>query len=156
MDLKFTFEGASPDRLDAAGRGDAPSGIPLPFSVGPSGTASTSSVLEIAVRRSGAAVLAEVVSGDGVTYARSEVAEDARDPASLARSVRSALARAVAELEGPLAESVTAVVLDLGDAGSAVLGELGLDTGAPAVDDALQRRIGIASGTPIRLADRAA
>lgn len=99
-----------------------------------------------------ATLVAEVLSGDGVTYARAEVAmPGGEDPAALARSVRSALSRAVAELDGPLAESVTAVVIDLGEAGAGILAELGIDAAAPAVDSAMQRRIGIAEGTPIRL-----
>jgi len=150
MDLKFSFGGASPDHHD---HGGAPSGIPLPFTTAP---ATRSSVLEAAVRRAGdgpdATLVAEILSGDGVTYARAEVASPGdEDPATLARGVRSALSRAVAELDGPLAESVTAVVLDLGDAGAGILTELGIDAAAPAVDPAMQRRIGIAEGTPIRL-----
>ncbi|MBL3687593.1 hypothetical protein D3248_11600 [Leucobacter zeae] len=150
MDLKFSFGGASPDHHD---HGGAPSGIPLPFSTAP---ATRSSVLEVVVRRSGdapGAVVAEAISGDGVTYARAEVAApETRDPQALARSVRSALSRAVAELEGPLAESVTAIALDLDDSSADVLAALGIDPAAPAVDDALQRRIGVSAGTAIRLA----
>lgn len=150
MDLKFTFGGASPDPGHAAhDHGDAPSGIPLPFSTVP--LASTSSVLEVRVRRAGGALVAEAVSGDGVVYCDAEVAAG-DDPAGLARATRSALSRTVAGLEGPLAESVSAVVLGLGADGPAVLGEFGIPTAEPAaVDAALQRRIGIAAGTPIRL-----
>ncbi|PRI09991.1 hypothetical protein [Leucobacter massiliensis] len=151
MDLKFTFGGASPDRHD---HGGAPSGVPLPFStVAPGAGLSTSSVLEVRARRAGTAALAEAVSGDGVVYASAEVAFADDGPASLARAVRSALSRAVAGLEGPLAESVSAVVLELGDAGQKVLAELGIaDAANAAVDEALQRRIGVGAGTPVRLA----
>lgn len=151
MDLKFTFGGASPDHGHAAyDRGDAPSGIPLPFSTTP--LTSSSSVLELRVRRASAALVAEAVSGDGVVYCDAEVPVASEDPAALARAARSALSRAVAGLEGPLAESVSAVVLDLGDAGAGVLSELGIAAADPAtVDAALQRRIGVSAGTAIRL-----
>ena len=139
MDLKFTFGGASPDH------GDAPSGVPLPFSTSAPGPASTSGVLEIRVRRGEAAAVAEAVSGDGVTYGRAEV--PVPDAGALPRAVRSAMARAVAELEGPLAGSVTAVVLELGPDAPAVLDELGV---GDRVGEALQRRIGLAAETPVR------
>ena len=110
MDLKFSFGGASPDHSHD-GHGEAPSGIPLPFSVAP---ASTSSVLEVHVRVTDAQVIAEALSGDGVTYGRAELDEADRDPLALARAVRSVTARVVAELDGPLAEAVTGLVLRLG------------------------------------------
>ena len=145
MDLKFTFGGASPDHHD---HGDAPSGIPLPFSTAP---ASTSSVLELSARLGRGSVIGEVITGDGVTYARAEVETQDLAPTGLARATRSALSRAVAELEGPLAESVTAVVLDLGGAESAVASELGLSAAEPTVGEALQRRIGVGAGVPVRI-----
>lgn len=165
MDLKFSFGGASPDH----GHGDAPSGIPLPFSVAP---ASTSSVLEVHVRLTDTQVIAEALSGDGVTYGRSEVDETARDPRTLARASRSVIARVVAELDGPLAESVTGLVLRLdGDeipviealdfpsapvTGSTAVGDAGTPEGsAPAVavtSEGFQRRTGIVSGTPVHIA----
>lgn len=150
MDLKFSFGGASPDHHHGDD-GGAPSGIPLPFTTVAPG--STSTVLDASVRRDGALVIGEIITGDGVTYARAEVetAADA-DGATLGKAVRSALARAVATLEGPLAESVTAVVVDLGPAGTNALASLGIDAEQPVVTDQLQSRIGIATGTPIRLA----
>lgn len=150
MDLKFSFGGASPDHHHGDD-GGAPSGIPLPFTTVTPG--STSTVLDASVRRDGALVIGEIITGDGVTYARAEVeiAEDA-DETMLGKAVRSALARAVATLEGPLAESVTAVVIDLGPTGAEALSSLGIDTEQPVVTDQLQSRIGIATGTPIRLA----
>ena len=144
MDLKFTFGGAAPDH----GHGDAPSGIPLPFSTTP---ASSSSELSLVARHSADTLVAEALSGDGVSYARAETGATAADPTALARSVRSALARAVAELEGPLAESITEVVLDLGSASADIARELGLDPAVPVVDAALQRRIGVNAGTRVRL-----
>ncbi|WP_449281908.1 hypothetical protein [Leucobacter sp.] len=156
MDLKFTFGGASPDHGHAAhDRGDAPSGIPLPFSTTP--IASSSGVLEVRVRRAGEALVAEAVSGDGVVYCSAEVRAGEGDASALARATRSALSRSVAALEGPLAESVSAVVLDLGDDGPVALRELGIAIDAAqdpsaVVDEALQRRIGVAAGTPIRFA----
>ncbi|WP_053386408.1 hypothetical protein [Leucobacter japonicus] len=150
MDLKFSFGGASPDHHHGDD-GGAPSGIPLPFTTVAPG--STSTVLDASVRRDGALVIGEIITGDGVTYARAEVetAADA-DGAMIGKAVRSALARAVATLEGPLAESVTAVVIDLGPTGADALASLGIDTEQPVVTDQLQSRIGIATGTPIRLA----
>ncbi|WP_336661000.1 hypothetical protein [Leucobacter sp. USHLN153] len=152
MDLKFSFGGASPDHHHGDD-GGAPSGIPLPFTTVASG--STSTVLEAQVRREGDLVIGEVVTGDGVTYARAEVPlaqTDAPSNAALAKSTRSALARSVAALEGPLAESVTAVVVSLGDVSREVVKALGItDLEASAVSDALQARIGVAAGTPIRL-----
>ncbi|QIK64336.1 hypothetical protein G7068_14830 [Leucobacter viscericola] len=152
MDLKFSFGGASPDHSHD-GPGEAPSGIPLPFSVAP---ASTSSVLEVQVRCTDSAVFAEALSGDGVTYGRAEVDEADRDPRALARAAQSAVARVVAELEGPLAESVTAIVLQLNGAESRIIEELGFEAAQdPALaltSEAFQRRTGVALGTPVRAA----
>lgn len=185
MDLKFSLGGASPDHGHAAhDHGGAPSGIPLPFagatSLGQSfAPVSTSSKLDVVVRidRSGEQplVVGEVVTGDGVTYSRGEVACDpsAVDPgspgnspadfpayspeaiAALARAARSAIARAVAGLEGPLATAITAV--DLSALGAPpivalVLAELELPGASPTVTEALQARIGVNAGVPIRVA----
>ncbi|MGW9021640.1 hypothetical protein ACWGOE_09180 [Leucobacter chromiiresistens] len=149
MDLKFSFGGASPDHHHDDG--DAPSGIPLPFTTKTPG--STSSELEATVRREGAQLVGEVVTGDGVTYARAEVPlRDAQpDAAALAKAARSALARAVAALEGPLAESVRVVGFALGAGSRDAVEQLGIDPAVPAVDEALQRRIGVAAGTPVRI-----
>ncbi|MFT4232555.1 MAG: hypothetical protein QM606_07260 [Leucobacter sp.] len=174
MDLKFTFGGASPDHGHAADdRGDAPSGIPLPFAATPA--LSTSSVLEVRVRRDGEGLRAEAVSGDGVVYCHAEVPVRDQDAAALARAVRSAVSRAVAELEGRLADSIAELRLQFGDDGPAVIDALGFPStstpaegtaggatspgtpsgdDAPAVavtSDAFQRRTGIASGTPVRI-----
>lgn len=156
MDLKFTFGGASPDHHD---HGGAPSGVSLPLTAKPISLSPPSTVLEIVVRREATALIAEAISGDGVTYGRAEVplapttdeAASAPDPAALAKGVRSAAARVVAELEGPMADSVTGLALELGDDTAEVLSALGLDTASPVVDAALQRRAGIAMGTPIRV-----
>lgn len=151
MDLKFSFGGASPDHS----HGEAPSGIPLPFSVAP---ASTSSVLEVHVRVTDTHVIAEALSGDGVTYGRAELDEAGRDPITLARAARSVTARVVAELDGPLAEAVTGLKLHLGGGEIAVIEALDFPTssvqaGAVAVtSEAFQRRTGIVSGTPVHIA----
>lgn len=160
MDLKFSFGGASPDHHD---HGGAPSGIPLPFA-GSAGPVSTSNELDVVVRidTSGddSLVVAEVITGDGVTYSRSEIACDpsAADPASpdvqtLARISRSAIARAVAALEGPLATAITSIELQV-PASAVVVAGLGADstpTGA-VVSEALQARMGVNIGVPIRAA----
>ncbi|WP_010157480.1 hypothetical protein, partial [Leucobacter chromiiresistens] len=59
--------------------------------------------------------------------------------------------RAVAALEGPLAESVRVVGFALGAGSRDAAEQLGIDPAAPAVDEALQRRIGVAAGTPVRI-----
>lgn len=155
MDLKFTFNGgsAASEHSHDAAAGAAP-GIPLPFTAKP---AASSSVLELHARLNGGAVVVEALSGDGVNYASAEVelAAGSDDPAALGKAVRSAFARAVAGLEGPLSEAVTALVLDLGGAEAETLRSLGIavdETADPraVVDDALQRRVGVAAGTPIR------
>jgi hypothetical protein len=150
MDLKFSFGGASPDHHND-GHGEAPSGIPLPFSAAP---ASTSSVLEIHVRRTESGVTAEAVSGDGVTYGRAEIEAVVRDPEHLARTTQSAVARVVAELEGPLAGSVTAVVLQLDGSEQQVVNALAFeaapDPALAVTSEAFQRRTGVASGTVVR------
>lgn len=158
MDLKFSFGGASPDHSHD-GHGGAPSGIPLPFSTAPASltlTTSPSSVLEVQVRCTETEVIAEAVSGDGVTYGRAEVAEVARDPHALSRAVQSAAARVVAELEVPLADAVTAVVLQLDGAEPQVIEGLGFESAQdPALaltSEAFQRRTGIAAGTTVRAA----
>lgn len=144
MDLKFSFGGASPDHHS---HGDAPSGLSLPLTAVSS--ASSASDLEVFATRITPGVRAEVRTGAGVVYTSAEVA--CTDDAALPRAVRSALARAVASLEGPLAEQVTSVVLDLTRHSPAVLQALELDPAAPVVTDALQSRIGVAAGVPIRV-----
>lgn len=159
MDLKFSFGGASPDHHD---HGGAPSGIPLPFAGAATAQLSNSNVLDVVVRidSSGAEplVVAEVITGDGVTYSRSEIACDPAtvDPASpdiaaLARASRSAISRAVAALEGPLAMSITSIELQM-PAGVVVIAELGADSGptGAVVSDALQARMGVNAGVPIQ------
>lgn len=152
MDLKFSFGGASPDHHHD-GQGEAPSGVPLPFSVAP---VSNSSVLEVHVRCTESGVTAEAVSGDGVTYGRAEVALAARDPRALSRAAQSAVARVVAELEGPLADAVTAVVLQLDGSEQHVVDALGFeaapDPALAVTSEAFQRRTGVASGTVVRVA----
>lgn len=159
MDLKFSFGGASPDHS----HGEAPSGIPLPFSVAP---VSHSSVLEVHVRVTDTQVIAEALSGDGVTYGRAELDEADRDPLALARAARSVTARVVAELDGPLAEAVTGLVLQLGGGEIAVIEALDFpvtpaadaagtaDAERPAVavtSEPFQRRTGVVSGTPVHV-----
>lgn len=152
MDLKFSFGGASPDHHD---HGGAPSGIPLPFAGASATQVSTSNELDVVVRvdASGSEplVVAEVITGDGVTYARGDVTVDPNDPAALARAARSAISRAVAGLEGPLATAITAVELQLPEA-TALLEPLGVSAESPSVTEALQARIGVAAGTPFRIA----
>lgn len=172
MSLKFTFGGSSPDHHDHGHDGETP-GIPLPFDVtAKAPVAGTSSVLELQVRQTATAVECTAVSGDGVTYARAEKALAAADtgaadgsatdasPAAsveaVAAAVRSAIARAGAELPEPLIDAVTAVVVDL-DGGADVLRALGLEVGEQAdpptqTSEALRARTGIAAGTPVRLA----
>ncbi|MGJ0202993.1 hypothetical protein [Leucobacter sp. gxy201] len=163
MDLKFTFGGASPDHHD---HGGAPSAVPLPFTTSSGGS---SSVLEVRARledaardaseaaetaqSSGTRIIAEALSGDGVAYSTAAVALTGAETADLARALRSALSRAVAGLEGPLVDSITALVVDLGGAELEALAELGVDTELPVlvVPAALQQRIGVAESTPIRL-----
>ncbi len=161
MDLKFSFGGASAgshdhaDHSDHAGQaaGGAPSGIPLPFA-GASQLASTSSVLELHVRLAGEEIVAEALSGDGVTYGRAAKPLVDRGPAPVAAAARSVLARVGAELGDPLIASVTTVVLELGDPVFAeqVLAALAPAAGVTTVDASLQARTGVAEGTPIRLA----
>ena len=147
MDLKFSFGGASPDHND---HGDAPSGIPLPFAGATSTPSSASSVLEMRVSRAEGAVIAEALSGDGVSYARATRSTTDTSPAGIAAAARSAIARAGAELGDPLLNSVSAIVLALDEASSAVLNELDLDPASAQVNESLQARTGIAVGTPIR------
>ncbi len=155
MDLKFTFGGASPDQHD---HGGAPSGISLPISARPVALGPQSSTLEISVRRHDSGLMGEAISGDGVTYSSAEVSlgtntdDDAAAMDALVRAVKSAISRAVAGLEGPLAESVTGLVIDLGDESASVLAAMGLDSTTPVVDAALQRRAGVSMGTPVRIA----
>lgn len=157
MDLKFSFGGASPDHHD---HGGAPSGIPLPFA-GAATKVSTSNVLDVVVRVDSSGVeplvVAEVITGDGVTYSRSEIACDPStvdptfpDTSALARVVRSAISRAVAALEGPLALSITSIELQV-PAGAVVVAELGADSGATGaiVSETLQARMGVNAGVPI-------
>lgn len=148
MDLKFSFGGASPDHHD---HGDAPSGIPLPFAGAATSLSSTSTVLEVRVTLAGDAVVAEALSGDGVSYAKAARSTVDHSPAGLAAATRSAIARAGAELGDPLVGSVSAIVLSLGEQTDGVQRELGLDAANFAVNASLQARTGISTGTPIRL-----
>jgi hypothetical protein len=99
----------------------------------------------------------EAISGDGVSYARAEKSvQDPASPAGIAAAVRSALARAGAELPEQLLGSVTGVRLDLDDREGEVLAELGIPVASgtdplAAVDEALQARTGIAAGTLIHV-----
>lgn len=169
MDLKFSFGGASAGSHDHAGHSDradhaaggAPSGIPLPFA-GAAQLASTSNVLELRVRLAGDEIVAEALSGDGVTYGRAAKSLVDRGAAPVAAATRSVLARVGAELGDPLIASVNAVVLELGDLAEPVLAELGVAVaggGDPLdenvlghIDAALQARTGVAEGTEIRRA----
>ncbi|MHA3724969.1 hypothetical protein ACXR2T_13950 [Leucobacter sp. HY1910] len=144
MDLKFSFGGASPDHHD---HGDAPSKFSFPLT--PASGAGSASDLEVVVTQAEAGVRGEVRTGAGVVYTSADVA--CADDAALPRAARSAAARAVAALEGPLAEQVSAVVLELGSHSPAVLKALGVDAAAPAVTDELRSRIGVAAGVPIRI-----
>lgn len=158
MDLKFSFGASNPLPLATEGAGSA--SAPL----------SASSTLELRVSLASAsdtttgmasgaaadAVVCEALSGDGVSYARAEKACRDLNAAGLASAVRSALARAGAELPEPLIGSVTGVTLELGGSETAVLIELGLEVTAGAdplalVDETLQARTGIAAGTPIHV-----
>lgn len=148
MDLKFSFDGGRQEEHTHDDGGSTV--IPLPFSTAP---ASTSSVLDIELRRDADLLVAEAVSGDGVTYARAEIDAPDDDAEALARAARSAVSRAVAGLEGPLSEAVTAIKIALGPSGGAVLAALSFEgaDGEARTDDAFQRRTGIVSGTPVVL-----
>lgn len=153
MDLKFSFGGASPDQHD---HGGAPSGIPLPFAT--KALASTSSVLELRARLDGDQVIGEALSGDGVAYTTSRVALQGTGTAPLAKATRSAISRAVAGLEAPMIESISALVLDLAGSEADVLTELGIAVDSAAtpvatVDEKLQTRVGISVGTAIRFTE---
>lgn len=102
--------------------------------------------------RSGDGLRAEAVTGDGVVYCDAEAPVRGEGSAELARAVRSAASRAVAALEGPLAESVTALVVDLGGSEAEALAQLGVAADpSPVVGEDLQRRIGIPAATPVRI-----
>lgn len=158
MSLKFTFGGATPAGADHHEHTPATPGIPLPFAGAASRSTSSSSELELRVTLDDTAAHCAGVSGDGVTYAQASRALTGSSPAAVAAAVRSVLARTGAELPEPLIESVTAVTLALGGAEAAALAELGLTVDAGAdplavVDDALQARTGLTTGTPIRRAE---
>ena len=169
MDLKFTFGASNPLPLategagSASAPGSASSTLELRVSLDTAGRATDSAAGGAAGGAgsaegggsAGGSVVCEALSGDGVSYARAEKALRDRSPAGVAAAVRSALARAGAELPEPLIESVTDVVLELGEHEAAVLAELGLAADPDsdplaAIDTALQARTGIAAGTPIR------
>jgi len=97
-------------------------------------------------------VLAEALSGDGVVYTSAEVRADVEDGRSLARSVRSAVSRAVAAREGPMAEAVSALVFVLTGAEAEVLSHLGAACDSTVMAD-LQQSVGVAAGTPIRIGE---
>ncbi len=156
MNLKFSFNGAPQqphDHDDHAPAGASAGSLPLSASF-TQGPATSSSVLEMNVTLAADEVVCTALSGDGVQYAAASVDINAQP---LHQTLRSALARAGAELPEPLLSSVTAIVLDLGGREHETLTALGLTVSASAtqlatVDDALQQRIGIAAGTPIRIA----
>ncbi|MBP1327452.1 hypothetical protein JOF28_002684 [Leucobacter exalbidus] len=143
MDLKFSFGGASPDHSD---HGGAPSGRSLPLTPA---TSTSASDLVVVATRDASGIRAEVRTGAGVVYTSADVA--CADDQALPRAARSGIARAVAGLEGPLAEQVAAIELDLGDAAVAVVEFFGAEASAPVVTAALQSRIGVAAGTPIKI-----
>lgn len=155
MDLKFTFNGPSGD--DEHDHGTPSSGV-KPLNLTPT---NSSTALELHARlANSSSLIAEVRSVDGVVYSSSTVEVIDQDPATLAGALRSAAARAGAGLEAHLLDSISVMVIDLGGGEETALGALGIatvefaDAGAAiaVVTDELQRRTGIASGTPIRIA----
>ena len=155
--MKFTFNsGASQEHGHDDGHDHAVAtpGIPLLFAGAPS---SASAVLDLRVSIVGEEVVCDGLSGDGVSYARSSKRFSDRSPAALAPLVRSVIARTGAALPEPLIASVTSVILDLGGDEAAVLTELGLPVSPGSaqlgtVDAALQARVGVNAGVPIRRA----
>ena len=148
MDLKFTFGGNQPhEHSDTAAGG----GIPLPFA---GQVSSASSVLRMVVTGDDTAVTATALSGDGVNYGSSTV--DVADPSveALARAVRSSVARAGAELNGPMLQSIIELTLDFTDPtrAPAVLTVFGLSPAAAQVDEVLQTRTGLPAGIPVTIA----
>lgn len=144
MDLKFSFGASNPLPLSAEGAGSASPGA-------------ASSVLELHVTLvDGAQLRCEGVSLDGVSYASAEKqVSSEEDPASLAATLRSVLARCGAELPEPLIDSVSGIALSLGGREAAALEALGLTVSLDApvlaqVDETLQARTGLTAGTPIR------
>lgn len=152
MDLKFTFgasNASSHDHHDDHDDDHDHSHTP-PF------VASNASVLELRVTRENDEIICNALSGDGVSYAKTSRTLSGEDQPALATAIRSTLARCGAELVEPLIESVTAIVLSLGGEEAGAIAALGLSPRQPdehgqvaEVDDALQARTGITSGTPI-------
>lgn len=151
MDLKFSFGASNPLPLASEGAGSASFGGP------------GAGVLELKISLQASEIVAEGLSGDGVSYARVQKPVTGEDPAALAAALRSVLARCGAELPEPLLGSVTAVVVSLGGFEAEVLRELGLvvtETSTSSssviqlstVDESLQARTGISAGTPITAA----
>ena len=144
MDLKFSFGASNPLPLSAEGAGSASPGA-------------ASSVFELHVTLlDGSQLRCEGVSLDGVSYASAEKqVSSEEDPASLAATLRSVLARCGAELPEPLIDSVSGIALSLGGREAAALEALGLTVSLDApvlaqVDETLQARTGLTAGTPIR------
>ena len=144
MELKFSFGASNPLPLSAEGAGSASPGV-------------GSSVLELHVTLlDGSQLRCEGVSLDGVSYASAEKqVSSEEDPASLAATLRSVLARCGAELPEPLIDSVSGIALSLGGREAAALEALGLTVSLDApvlaqVDETLQARTGLTAGTPIR------
>lgn len=160
MDLKFSFADRQPAAHDhdAAGAAMPPGSRALPFSTAPS---ATSSELILRVSRTAgsgadAPVVGEALSGDGVSYGRSEVRlrGSAGDLEALSATVRSATARVVAELGDPLSSSITRLELALDGTEASVAALLSLDPGAvpgelARASEAFQMRTGLAVGTPV-------
>lgn len=164
MDLKFSFADRQPAAHDhdAAGAAMPPGGRPLPFSTAPSGTSSELilRVSQASADDAAAPVVGEALSGDGVSYGRSEVRlrGAADDLDALAATVRSAAARVVAELGEPLSASITRLELALNGAEASVAALLSLDAGSgpgelARASEAFQMRTGLTAGTPVVRAD---
>lgn len=156
MELKFTFGGSADHSHSDEQAVRATPGAQLPI-VG--GAAPQSGSPEMRVTLEGSEVRCAVV-GAGTEYASASVAARELTPTAIASAVRSALARAHAELPDSMRGTVSAVSLELGDDSPRVLAELGAtaelasgggDGGEVLVDEALQARTGLVSGTPIRL-----
>lgn len=160
MDLKFSFADRQPAAHDhdADGAAMPPGSRALPFSTAPS---ATSSELILRVSRTAgsdadAPVVGEALSGDGVSYGRSEVRlrGAASDIEALAATVRSATARVVAELGDPLSASITRLEFALGGTEASVAALLALDPGSgpgelARASESFQMRTGLAAGTPV-------
>lgn len=159
MDLKFTFAKPAHTNTPNSANPQQLGGKPLPFSTNSSTSSELFLRLEITQTAGKTAVIARAVTGDGHEYAHqakqltadphplniADIAQNTAALKQLASACRSAIARAVAELDEKLTSAITA--LQLPASAACALTQEGFLSADARTTQSLQLRAGIIAGT---------